>query len=97
MAVIHNPYRVLGLKEGCSEKDVKKAFRLLCKEYHPDITGAKWGDESYKKFLEIRDAYEMIISGKTSVVSNASNGRSSTDDDWYWSHKSLFQIFKRRK
>lgn len=86
---------MLGISENSTEKEVLAAYRFLCKKYHPDITGAEWGDESYKKFLDIRDAYEMIKKGGSRVV--VERRRSSTVETWYWSHKSLFQIFKRRK
>ena len=49
-----NPYEILGVKKDASEKDIKKAYRDLCKEYHPD----KGGDA--EKFKEIGAAYEIL-------------------------------------
>lgn len=49
-----NPYEVLGVKKDASEKEIKKAYRDLCKEYHPD----KGGDG--EKFKEIGAAYEIL-------------------------------------
>ncbi len=49
-----NPYDVLGVKKDASEKEIKKAYRDLCKEYHPD----KGGDA--EKFKEIGSAYEIL-------------------------------------
>jgi len=49
-------YTVLGLKVGATAYDVKKAYRRLAKETHPDMTGEKEG----KKFREINDAYEIL-------------------------------------
>ena len=34
-----DPYEVLGLKQGASEEEVKKAYKTLAKKYHPDVTG----------------------------------------------------------
>ena len=32
-----DPYRILGLKPGASEEEVKRAYRQLAKKYHPDM------------------------------------------------------------
>lgn len=49
-----NPYEILGVDKGATEKDIKKAYRNLCKEHHPD----KGGDSD--KFKEISSAYEIL-------------------------------------
>jgi molecular chaperone DnaJ len=51
-------YEVLGLNKDASEKDIKKSFRSLSKEYHPD----KGGDE--EKFKEINEAYSILSDSK---------------------------------
>lgn len=48
-------YEVLGLKQGASKDEVKKAFRKLAAQYHPD---KKTGDEA--KFKEISEAYAVL-------------------------------------
>lgn len=48
-------YEVLGLKKGASKEEVKKAFRKLATQYHPD---KKTGDEA--KFKEISEAYAVL-------------------------------------
>ena len=52
-----DPYRVLGLQRGASEDDIKKAYRKLAMQYHPD----KGGDE--ERFKQISEAYS-ILTGK---------------------------------
>lgn len=48
-------YETLGLKKGASKDEVKKAFRKLAAQYHPD---KKTGDEA--KFKEISEAYAVL-------------------------------------
>ncbi len=48
-------YKVLGLKQGAVEAEIKDAFKKLAKQYHPD---SSTGDE--EKFKEINEAYEVL-------------------------------------
>lgn len=52
-------YQVLGLKKGASKEEVKKAFRKLASQYHPD---KKTGDEA--KFKEVSEAYAVLSDEK---------------------------------
>ena len=53
-----DPYKVLGLEPGASDEEVKKAYRRLAKQYHPDRNP---GDEAAaRKMQEINAAYEQI-------------------------------------
>ncbi|MCL1876883.1 molecular chaperone DnaJ [Candidatus Saccharibacteria bacterium] len=51
-------YEVLGVKKGASDDEIKKAFRKLAVQHHPD----KGGDEA--KFKEINEAYEVLKDSK---------------------------------
>jgi molecular chaperone DnaJ len=49
-----DPYEALGLQRGATEEEVKKAYRKLAREHHPD----KGGDA--EKFKKVQEAYEVL-------------------------------------
>lgn len=49
-----NYYEILGIDKGADQSDIKKAYRELSKQHHPD----KGGDE--EKFKEINEAYSVL-------------------------------------
>ncbi len=51
-------YEVIGVERNASEDEIKKAFRKLARQYHPDVNP---GDkEAEEKFKEINEAYEIL-------------------------------------
>lgn len=50
-------YETLGLKKGAAEADIKRAYRKLAAQYHPDVNKDK-GAEA--KFKEVQNAYEIL-------------------------------------
>ena len=57
MADKRDYYDVLGLSKGASEDEIKRAYRKLAKQYHPDINKAP---DAEAKFKEINEAYEVL-------------------------------------
>ena len=56
--MIDDPYRVLGLKPGASDEEVRKAYRALAKKYHPDMNP---GDAHAAEMMnQINAAYDQI-------------------------------------
>lgn len=56
-----DPYKILGLKPGAEEKEVKLAYRRLALKYHPDMNPDPSADE---RFREIQEAYDSISEGR---------------------------------
>src|ERR1051325_201189 len=51
-------YKTLGVGEDADEATIKKAYRKLAKEFHPDVTG---GDKKKTERLkEINEAYDVL-------------------------------------
>ena len=51
-------YKILGISRGASDDDIKKSFRKLARQYHPDV--AKDKKDAEEKFKEINEAYEVL-------------------------------------
>lgn len=51
-------YKTLGVGRDASQDDLRKAFRKLAREYHPDVAKDKPGAE--EKFKEVNEAYEVL-------------------------------------
>lgn len=58
MADKRDYYEVLGLQKGAGEDEIKKAYRRLAKENHPDLNPGDKNAEA--RFKEIGEAYEVL-------------------------------------
>jgi DnaJ-class molecular chaperone len=52
-----DPYEVLGVPAGADEETVKRAFRALVREHHPDVSEAP---DAERRFHELVDAYRRL-------------------------------------
>lgn len=57
MTYAGDPYRILGLAPGASTDDVKRAYRRLAKQFHPDSAGGA----ATSRFLAVQAAYEALV------------------------------------
>src|SRR5580704_11979040 len=55
---MRDPYQVLGVNRSAGEADIKKAFRRLAKQHHPDRN--KEDPKAKDKFAEVNSAYEIV-------------------------------------
>lgn len=51
-------YQILQVLPSASSSDIKKAYRVLALEYHPDRNNSQWAAQ---QFVEIKEAYSVLI------------------------------------
>lgn len=71
-------YKVLGVDRGASEADIKRAYRRLARQYHPDVTGDE--PSATEKFKEITAAYEVLSDAKRRRAYDLFGGPTGGDD-----------------
>lgn len=69
---MRDPYQTLGVAKNATADDIKKAYRLLAKELHPDNVG---GDE--ERFKQVSSAYALL----SDTVKRAKFDRGEIDAD----------------
>ncbi len=74
-------YKILGVEPNCSKDDIKKAYRRLAKQWHPDVNKS---ENAHDKFIEITEAYEILIDDHNRAQYDALRNRS------YYSHENNF-------
>jgi len=57
-----NPYEILGVNEGASKEEIKRAYREMAKKYHPDQYGNNpLKDLAEDKMRELNEAYDYLM------------------------------------
>lgn len=52
-------YRILGIRQGASEDEIRRAYRKKAMEFHPDRNHSP---EAQEKFIRVNEAYEYLTS-----------------------------------
>ena len=93
-------YEVLGVSRSATEEEIKKAFRRLAKQYHPDANKEQ-GAEA--RFVEVNEAYEVLSDpqkraaydrfGHAGVNNGAGMGAGFADFGGFSTINDLFETF----
>jgi molecular chaperone DnaJ len=57
MATTRDYYDVLGVQRGASDEDIKRSFRRLAQQWHPDVNTSP---DAPERFKEINEAYQVL-------------------------------------
>jgi curved DNA-binding protein CbpA len=98
-------YKVLDINSKASPSDIKKAFRLLAKKYHPD---KNYGSATAQnKFIQVHSAYEILSDDKKRIEynatyseyyntkSNSSTNSSETKEKEIYKPEDFLQVVKK--
>ncbi|KAJ8928464.1 hypothetical protein NQ314_018969 [Rhamnusium bicolor] len=72
-----NPYKILGVHRRATQQDIRKAYKQLAKEWHPDKSSDIHAEE---RFVEIKQAYELLSDPDRR---KRYDNKGITEDDFY--------------
>ncbi len=92
-----DPYSLMGLEIGCTEADIKRAYRRMARLYHPDLNRSPQALETMKRInaayavlsdAEQRRAYDLRIKANTGRYGAESTGRTvEKRRKWEWTEE----------
>jgi molecular chaperone DnaJ len=86
-------YEILWISKQASEEEVKKAYRKLAMQYHPDRN--KWDKASEEKFKEVNEAYSILSdSSKRKQYDMYGSVGSNNGFSWFSWDVDLWDIFE---
>lgn len=87
---LENCYDVLGVNRDATPQEIKKAYRKLAREMHPDSHSAEKEDEQQAKFIRVATAYETL---KDEETRNEYNSMLDNPDQIY---RHYYRYYRRR-
>lgn len=92
-----DPYEVLGIERDASDQQIKKAFRVLARQLHPDVNAHD--PDAEEKFKEAAEAYEILSDSERRAIydryghEGLSSGGYAPNFDGFGSIGDLFNAF----
>ncbi|MDN5667969.1 MAG: molecular chaperone DnaJ [Renibacterium salmoninarum] len=72
-----NHYEVLGVSRDATGEEIKKAYRKLARQYHPDVYS---GDDAEARFKEVTHAYEVLSDPQKRRVYDTTGNENGTQN-----------------
>ncbi len=93
---MNNPYEVLGIREGASEDEIKKAYREMVKKYHPDqYQDNPLSKLAEEKLREINEAYDYLM--KNTAPRQETNFNRNAGGNNGWTGQNVGDFFNQVK
>jgi DnaJ-class molecular chaperone len=86
-----NYYKILGIPKSSSEFDIKKTYRRLALQYHPDRCTDCSKETATRKFQEISEAYTILSDAKKRKLYDLGNGFTAIN----FTGTNAFDLFKQ--
>lgn len=89
---MNDPYQTLGVAETASDEEIKKAYRVLARKYHPDnYHDNPLADLAQEKMKEINAAYEEINRRRSAGGSGHGGGQAAGYGGGYGSYQQTYR------
>jgi DnaJ-class molecular chaperone len=90
--MMRDPLEILGLTNGASKSQIKRRYRLLSKQFHPDLNPND--PEAEARFKEVQWAYDMLSSRESGSTINYGGVQARSEPDLEaWSDKPFTGFF----
>ena len=90
--MMSDPFEILGVTNGVSKSQIKKRYRLLSKQFHPDLNPNDPAAEA--RFNEVQRAYDVLSNRESENTINCGGVQTGPETDFEaWSDKPFTGFF----